>query len=240
MEEEEEEQGGPIRSPELSDVLVLAAVRRAALHRAPAAARGWRAGRASEAAPLHEIRAHIGIAPRSAAAAALRERLAQLEQRGLLAQAREHGVSVWSLRASAARLLASVRARGEEPRLGESPQHAAWRRARRLAQVELGRLAADLRDTVERCEQMLTSLQGPPARTPASDEWFALAERLRSECRRLGSAQHCLREWQEPDDEQADVDDLQDAGDERYGRQLAAVQALRAGRRNTRLWAERD
>ncbi|HEY0517104.1 MAG TPA: hypothetical protein VGD00_08290, partial [Solirubrobacteraceae bacterium] len=150
----------------------------------------------------------------------------------------ERGVAVWAPTPAARRLLSLARAEGREPRLAESPQHAAWRRARTLARLEIGRLAADLRDSLDSCEQLLARLDGPPARAPHSDEWFALADRLRRDCRRLGSAQHCLREWHEPDDARADVDDLVDDGDAALGEQLTIVRARRAGRRNTRLWRE--
>jgi hypothetical protein len=40
-----------------------------------------------------------------------------------------------------------------------------------------------------------------------SDEWFKLAPRLENDCWRLASATYCLREWPEPDDARADVDE---------------------------------
>ncbi|MHB8531559.1 MAG: hypothetical protein ACYDC2_02450 [Solirubrobacteraceae bacterium] len=217
------------RDAELTDELVLAAARRAALHR----------GRTAVA--LRELREHLGIAPRSGAAAELRERVAGMEREQLLLRRRAHGVSVWALAPRGRRLLAAARARCATPTLGESPQHAAWRRARMLARIEIGRLGADLRDTLCSCQTLLALLQdGPPGRAPSSDEWFELAERLRRDCRRLGSAQYCLREWQEPDEEHADIDDLRDAGDAALGSALPAVRARRAGRRNTSLWGEPD
>ncbi len=244
-------------SRELTDELVLAAVHRAALHRAtrghaqmpPGATPrstgapprgGAPPGGARATAPLREIRAHLGIAPRSAADTGLRMQVERLERQDMLVRGREHGVNVWTPTAAGLELLAAARARGEQPQLGESPQHAAWRRARMLARIEIGRFGADLRDTLDGCERMLEMLEGPPARAPGSDQWFALAERLRDDCRRLGSAQHCLREWQEPDDEHADIDVLADPGDDALGGRLAAVRARRAGRRNTRLWQARD
>jgi hypothetical protein len=41
-----------------------------------------------------------------------------------------------------------------------------------------------------------------------SDTWFGLAGRLKTECYQLGSATYCLREWPEPDDARADVDEV--------------------------------
>ncbi|HEY0517416.1 MAG TPA: hypothetical protein VGD00_09870, partial [Solirubrobacteraceae bacterium] len=181
---------------QLPDEVVLAAVARAALHRV---------GHDDDGATLRDVRAHLGIAARTAVAVALRARLTELERRRLLASRSERGVAVWAPTPAARRLLSLARAEGREPRLAESPQHADWRRARTLARLEIGRLAADLRDSLGSCEQLLARLDGPPARAPHSDEWFALADRLRRDCRRLGSAQHCLREWHEPDDARADV-----------------------------------
>jgi hypothetical protein len=52
-----------------------------------------------------------------------------------------------------------------------------------------------------------------------SETWFVLGERLGRACERLGSATYDLREWEEPSDDIADVDD-----------------GPRRGRRNTRSW----
>jgi hypothetical protein len=210
-----------------ADALVLAAVRRAVLHRP----------RPSRGATLRDLQAHLGLARRSTRSTALRARLAALERDGLLETQSEHGVTVWALRDDGGRLLESVRARGQEPALGESPQHAAWRRARTVARRELGRMAADLSDSLQSCERLLARIEGAPTRAPSSDDWFALAERLRRDCRRVGSAWYCLREWQEPDEEQADLDDLQEPDDRAQGEALAAIRSRRAGRRNTRLWS---
>jgi len=41
-----------------------------------------------------------------------------------------------------------------------------------------------------------------------SDAWFEFGKRLGAECKRRGSATHCLFEWAEPDDARADVDEV--------------------------------
>ncbi len=67
----------------------------------------------------------------------------------------------------------------------------------------------------------------------------ARAAHLRGDCRRLGSACHCLHEWPEPDDDRADLDSLSEDGEpELPDRERSRRRALRAGRRNIRLWRE--
>jgi hypothetical protein len=111
-----------------------------------------------------------------------------------------------------------MRVRGERARvqLPESPQHRAWRHARAAATQEIerfqGALHASLTDALAQVQD---------ADTPRSSlEWFALAERLRRDAWLVGSASHCLHEWQEPDDARADSD---------HGP---------PGRRNVALWRE--
>ena len=207
---------------------VLAAVERAALHRA----------RPGAGAPFHDLRAHLALPARSGGSAALRLRLAQLEREGLLPARAEHGRTLWSTTPRGRALLARSLAAGRVPALPESPQHSRWRRARTLARIEAARLAADLADSLRSCELLLSRLDGPAARRPSSDEWFALAERLHRACRRVGSAQHVLLEWPEPEEARADLDDLSDPGDAAPADRLDAVRARRAGRRNTRLWRD--
>ena len=76
---------------------------------------------------------------------------------------------------------------------------------------------------------------------PHSDAWLELAEELQRACRRLASASHCLYEWAEPDDTRADIDTHDEAGDRRLApAQRRLMRARRAGRRNIRLWGERE
>jgi hypothetical protein len=214
-----------------SDGLVLAGVARAVLHR----------GGAAEGTPFWTLLEHLAIVRRSAAARALRESLARLERGGLLTRHSEHGVPVWGLTAAGERRLERALRSAEPPSLPESPQHLAWRRARLAAGEELGRFLEGLSESLARAERMLADTQTGTGRAPCSDAWFELGRRLLGDCRRLGSALHCLHEWQEPEDSRADLD-AAPAGEE--GDSSPSVRsrtrAMRAGRRNIRLWSEPD
>lgn len=220
--------GAPARP---DDPLVLAAVQRAALHR----------GEASFAAPIWSILAHLAITRRSGAARHVRGRLSALTDACELSSARHHGVTVWSLTRQGEERLRRIRGAGELPALPESPQHEAWRNARAAAGEEIGRFRQRLRELVD---ETAASLSAEPA--PGSDAWLELGEELRGACRLLGSATHCLYEWEEPDEAVADIErhdaplaaggPRSEAGLDR--RALARRRALRAGRRNIVLWRE--
>jgi hypothetical protein len=212
-----------IGGDEMDDELVLAAVRRAVLH-----------GRAGDTgAPLRAVLAHLSIARRTARARAARERLDDLTGRGALQRATKHSVPVWKLAPAGARRLAAAERGGRAPVLGESPQHVAWRRGRAAAEQELARFAARLDADLSEAGEMLAALSEGSGAAPHSDRWFALGRRLLGDCRRLGSAWHCLHEWSEPRDERADRDES------RQG-EPAELRTLRAGRRNVTLWADPD
>jgi hypothetical protein len=211
-------------------------VERAQRHRIPPPRLHTGAGSDGGGVSLRTIVEHLGGSGlRSALARSVRARLHELEGEGLLERARRHGVEVWSLSGRGRRRLGRDRAAGVDVALAESPQHRAWREARLAAAMEIGRFRARLREQLAAAEALLDT--DPP---PDSDAWFELAERLRQSARRVGSAWHCLREWPEPDDARADADARRDAGDEALepARQ-ERLRALRAGRRNVRLWRER-
>jgi hypothetical protein len=186
---------------------VLAAVRRAVRHRVPAPG----------PAPLWLVREHLAICPRSRASRVLRRRLEELEVRGLLARETRHGLPAWSLTAvgedAPARTGAIV--------LPESPRRRERRRARLAAAQELPRFRARLAEALAEAERMLEAESGD---LPSSGAWIELGRRLAGDCRRLGSAWHCLYEWPEPDDEVPSPSPEQAA-------RLAAL-------RNVRLWRE--
>jgi len=228
------EDGGP------GEAQVLAALLRAERHRVP------RPG----PAPLRALLAHLALPARSSAARQVRELLGEMERRGLVGRGREHSVPVWSLSPAGARVLGGQAAQA----LPESPRHRDWRHARAAAGQELPRFCARLAATLAEAERMLARTEGelgPAARPPAaagretdrgpagpdpapgSDAWLALGRRLAGDCRRVGSAWHCLREWSEPGEEAPDPD-APAAGQP----DSAARRARLAGLRNVRLWRE--
>lgn len=214
MEHTGRDGGDATGGKDASDRLALAAVRRAALHE----------GGSRQAVAMRSVLAHLSIAPRSARARELRARLEQLHERGLVTRARAHGVLVWGLAAEGAELLAAAERAGRRAALPEAPQHRAWRSARAEAEQKLGLFAAELREDLRSASALLDALSDGDA--PPSDAWLELGPRLLGDCRRLGSAWHCLHEWPEPSDETADRDP-------------GAADPLRAGRRNLALWERR-
>ena len=225
MSEREKQHEHPPSSPGPSAVQVLAATERAERHRAGEAL----------GVPDWAILAHLDVARRSGAARAVRGQLQLLLTDGALERSRRHGREVWALTGSGARQLARARRSEGDPPLPESPQHRSWRNARTAAALELERFRATLRRSLDEAERLLAA-EGPP---PHSDAWLALAETLRRDARRVGSASHCLYEWCEPDDARADVDDHREPGDCALPeRRRAAIRALRVGRRNVLLWSD--
>jgi hypothetical protein len=219
-EREEQQSAGPDGRP--SDELLLAAVERGALHDQGA----------RSAVTVWTIFEHLCTPRRSAAARHVRARLAILRAAGWLERSRRHGVSTWELTDAGRRYLTRVRGAGRLPELPESPQHRAWRSARTAAAQELERFRLGLRTQLEDTALLLEA--DPPAH---SDAWFARGEELRRACWRVGSAGHCLREWSEPEDSRADVDDQGEPGDARLDpTERARSRARRLGRRNIRLW----
>jgi hypothetical protein len=193
---------------EPSGELVLAAVRRAVRHRVPAPG----------PAPVWLLREHLAIGPRSRAARVLRRRLDELRRRRLILAGAQHGVPVWSLTAAGEEL-----ARAGAGALPESPRRRDWRRARLAAAQELPRFRLRLQASLSEAEAMLAA---PGGSKPSSGAWLELGRRLEEDCRRLGSAWHCLHEWPEPEEEALAPD--------------AADAAWLAALRNVRLWREGD
>jgi hypothetical protein len=85
--------------------------------------------------------------------------------------------------------------------LPESPQHRLWRHSRVIAGEQIDGLRRRLLATLDEARTLLDAAEAP------SDEWFKLAPRLEKACWRLASATYCLREWPEPDEDRADVDE---------------------------------
>jgi hypothetical protein len=209
-----------------SDELVLAAIERAALHDL----------RQTGTVPVWGILEHLALSRRSGGARRVGARLETMATAGWLDRSRRHGVTTWALTDAGARHLREARSAGGVPALPESPQHRAWRFARVAAGQELERFRAGLRERLTEAAGLLDA--DPP---PHSDAWLELAEELQRTCRRVGSASYCLREWSEPDDDLRDVDERVDPADSTLGEaELARRRARRGGRRNIRLWDERD
>jgi hypothetical protein len=205
-----------------SEELILAAVERAVRHRKSDALE----------VPVWAILEHLAVSSRSGEARHVRSRLRLLRAAGALRRGRRHGVPVWTLTPAGRRRLAAAELAGSALSLPESPQHRAWRRARTAAAEEIERFRRDLAEALDESGELLDA--EPPAH---SDAWFELAERLRRSAWVLASATHCLLEWTEPDDAEADVDDHAEPGDERIAApERAARRARRSGRRNVTLW----
>jgi len=192
----------------IPDELVLAAIERAYRH----------TGRDAPEVPTWAIYEHLGFPTRSGPARRVYARLSVLQEAGWPQPARRVGIPMWVLTSAVRRRLQRARRAGKVPGLPESPQHRAWREARAAAAQEIERFRQELRDCLE---QALLLLDVDPQAD--SDAWFQVGERLRLPCRRLGSAVHCLREWQEPDDAHADID-------------TDARPSYRVGRRSIRYW----
>jgi hypothetical protein len=101
------------------------------------------------------------------------------------------------------------------------------------------RFCLDVRGCLEEATGMIDAMTIPPPPALTRMRGFEVADRLRSTCRRLGSARHCLYEWAEPDDKRSDADDHTNPPDAALTSQERLLrQARRAGRRNVRLWRD--
>jgi hypothetical protein len=205
--------------PTPSDETVLAAVERAVRQRA-----------GGRSAPFWTILEHLAIARRARAARAVHAALARLLARAWIERSVEHGVPVWRPTPAGRRRASQMRVT-----LPESPQHRAWRSARIAAGAEIGHFRQQLAASLARATTMLDAMRLDDGEGPSSDEWLLLSQRLAGDCRRLASAWHCLHEWREPSERGPDID-IGELACEPGSR----LPALRAGRRNVRLWRERD
>jgi hypothetical protein len=175
------------------DALILAAVQRAELH----------GHHASPGTSYASIVAHLGLRMGSATGRRLRPRFRELEAADLIAPAKRHGSVIYTATPKGGRILKDAGA----VVLPESPQHRHWREARAAAERRIAGLRDDLRAALAEGGILLAD-DGTD-----SEAWFVFGERFAEACKRLGSATYCLREWAEPSDDAADVDD-----DRRRGR----------------------
>jgi hypothetical protein len=208
-----------------ADELILAALERAVRHDP----------RDQGAVPVWSVYDHLGLRRRSRAARHVSARLEALLAAGLIVAGRRHGVATWALsQAGRVRLREAAAADAPALALPESPQHRAWRLARVAAGQELDRFRAELHGQLEHATRLLEAAPAPP-----TDAWLELGEQLARACRRFASAGYCLREWAEPGEAHADVDERVEPGDTALGeRERARRRARRTGRRNTRLWGD--
>jgi hypothetical protein len=142
---------------------------------------------------------HLGFVRNSWTTRKLRPQVDALIDAGLVRRTRNAGRVRWGLTDAGAIRATQARLDGEAA-LPDSPQRWEWQRGRAEAERQLdgirGRVARGLQDALK----LLGSDEG------VSDDWYDLADRLGRECRRLGGATFCLREWDEPDDEHPDLD----------------------------------
>lgn len=213
------------RCEPVPDELALAAVERAERHQ-------QREGRG---VLLGDIARHLGFVHEPWTTRRLRPQLEALTAAGEMSCDRRHGIVVWGLMSAGSRRLARARQAGEVGELPEAPQHRAWRHAHAAAGERIDGFREQMRRAVSEAAGLLDALDA------GSDAWFAAAEKLHSACRLLGSAVYCLREWQEPNDARADVDDRCNPRDERLDPgERGRVRARRAGRRSIWEWPDTD
>jgi hypothetical protein len=181
------------------DALILAALKRAELH----------GGRDEPGAHYSSVVAHLGLKMGSSTGHKLRPRFREMEAAGLIRGFKRHGAIVHTATNKGERVL---KAAGEVV-LPESPQHRHWREAREAATGRIGGFRDDLRALMSEGAGLLTD------EASDSEAWVVFGEKVGKACKRLGSATYCLREWVEPDDATADIED-----------------SRRLGRRNPRSW----
>jgi hypothetical protein len=175
----------------VSDVEVLVAIERAERHR--------RLG--GEPGVLRSTLAdHLGFIHNSWTTRRLRPHLDALRSAGLLSDVLRHGLDLIAL-TSAGRGSLTMSRRVLMAVLPESPQHRLWRHSRVIADERIDELRRQLLDALGEARTLLDATE------TSSDKWFKLAPRLEKACWRVASATYCLREWPEPDDARADVDE---------------------------------
>jgi hypothetical protein len=175
----------------VADAQILAAIERAERHHGP----GHQAG-----VLRSTLAEHLGFVHNSWTTRRLRPQIDALRSAGLLRDVRRHGLDLLVLTSVGRRSLTKARKSGMVV-LVESPQHRFWRHSRAVSGERIDGFRQRLRVTLAEARALLDAAE------VSSDEWFKLAPRLERDCSRLGSATYCLREWPEPDDARADVDD---------------------------------
>jgi hypothetical protein len=145
---------------------------------------------------------HLGFAREPVTTFKLRPQVSRLRAAGVVERGKMRGLTVWKLTSDGRKQLTRARRTGENLRLPEAPQHRLWREARATSSERIVGLRAQLSDTLREASELIASEDGGD-----SDAWFALRGRLGKQIERLAGATYCLREWAEPDDARADVED---------------------------------
>jgi hypothetical protein len=166
---------------------------------------------------------HLGFVHGSATSRKLRPQISRLKTAGLVEHKRARGYPVWRLTSNGRKQLAQARRKRENLALPESPQHRLWRDARATAARRIDRLREQMRRSLSEATALLDD-EGSD-----SDRWFGLRFRIGSQFERLGAAVYCLREWPEPDDAHADVDN--DSEYSEYRRNIFKGEAEECGDR---------
>ncbi len=172
----------------VSDAVVLAAIDRAECH----------GGGRGEGARMSNVAEHLGFVHGPWTARGLRPQLDALIEAGALEPVKRQGMVWWVLTGRGRRRAARVRRTVVLP---ESPQHRAWRQTSRKAVERIDGLREDARRAVQDAGRLLDAGEAD------SEALFLLAVRLGEALQYLGSATYCAREWDEPGDAHADVDD---------------------------------
>jgi len=176
----------------VSDAVVLAALDRAQRHSTHGYDRGvlW-----------SDLAEHLGFVHSAPTTFKLRPRVSRLRAASLVEHRKASGFTLWRLTSDGRKQLAKARQKREDLTLPEAPQHRLWREAQATAAERIDGLRAQMRGTLSQASKLLDSDGGD------SDAWFDLRSRFVSRCERLGAATYSLREWREPDEGHADLDD---------------------------------
>ncbi len=172
----------------ISDAVVLAAIDRAERHR-----RGT-----GEGVMESNLTEHLGFVRGPWTARGLRPQLDALIDAGALERVKRQGMVRLVLTEKGRTQAAQAR---RTVALPESPQHRLWRQTGRIAVERIDGLREDARRAVQDAGRLLDTEEAD------SETLFLLAVRLRETVQYLGCATYCAREWAEPDDARADIED---------------------------------
>jgi hypothetical protein len=179
----------PTPAPTPSKELLLAAIDRAYRQRRQPDADG---------VSLAAIKEHLDLPHNGATTIRLRPLRQQLEAEHLIAHERRKGKETWHLTGAGQIHLADA----GPHELPESPQHTRWREARTAASQRITGFRGELRGALDEAIALLEA-----DHEADSAAWFEASERFYQAGRLFASAIYCLREWAEPDESRADMDE---------------------------------